>query len=104
MFISSQDLIVFFASLSVGLVALNLYKLLSLQRAEISDPWGDVSHQVAVYPVDDACIDVTHLEESWNLDVPGGTIDPNHRIHAPSTIRVSDDHGHACFDVQKDGI
>ena len=29
---------------------------------------------------------------------------PNHICHAPSTIRVGDDHGHACTDAQKDWI
>ena len=69
-----------------------------------SDPWTDVSHQVSVYPVDDACIDISHLEQRWNLWVPGTTINPNHVSHAPSTIRVSDDHAHAWFDVQENGI
>ena len=69
-----------------------------------SDPWTDVSHQVSVDPVDDAGIDISHLEQRWNLGVPGTAIDPNHISHAPGTFRVSDDHGHACFVVQENGI
>ena len=60
MSISSQDLIIFFASLGVSLVALNSYKFLSPQKAEVSDPWADVSHEVSIDPIDDACIDTGH--------------------------------------------
>ena len=63
-----------------------------------------MGHQVSVDPVDGAGIDVSHLKQRWNLWVPGTAIDPNHISHPPGPIRVSDDHGHACFDVQKDGI
>ena len=63
-----------------------------------------MSHEVSVDPVDDACIDISHLEQRWNLRVSGTAIDPNHISHAPRTIRVSDDHGHACFDMQENGI
>ena len=45
---------------------------------DLLNPWADVSHQVGVYPVDDACIDVSHLEQRRNLGVPGTTINPNH--------------------------
>ena len=37
---------------------------------------NDVSHLVSVEPVDDACIDVSHLEQRWNLWVSGTAIDP----------------------------
>ena len=67
----------------------------------VSDPWVEVSHQVSVDPVDDACIDISHLGHRWNLWVSGTAIDPNHISHPPRTIRVSNDHGHSCFDVQK---
>ena len=69
-----------------------------------SDPWTDVSHEVSVDPVDDAGIDISHLEQRRNLWVPGSAIDPDHISHAPGSIRVSNDHGHACFDVQKDRV
>ena len=69
-----------------------------------SAAWNDVSHQVSVDPVDDAGIDVSHLDQRWNLLVSGTAIDPNHICHTPSTLRVSDDHGHACFDMQENGI
>ena len=32
-----------------------------------SDPRTDVSHEVSVDPVDDAGIDISHLEQRWNL-------------------------------------
>ena len=69
-----------------------------------SDPRADVSHKVGVYPVDDACINISHLEQRWNLWVSGTAIDPNHVSHAPGTFGVSDNHCHACFDAQKNGI
>ena len=68
------------------------------------DPWNDVGHEVGVYPVDDAGIDISHLEQRWNLWVPGTAIDPNHISHPPGTFSVSDDHCHACFDVQENRI
>ena len=64
----------------------------------------DVSHEVSVDPVDDACIDISHLEQRWNFWVPGTTINPDHVRHPPGPFRVSDDHGHACFDMQENGI
>ena len=57
-----------------------------------------------VNPVDYAGIDVSHLKQRWNLEVSGTAIDSDHVSHTPGALRVSDDHGHACFDVQKDGI
>ena len=68
-----------------------------------SDPWADVSHQVSVDPVDDAGIDISHLEQRWNLGVPGPTIDPNHISHPP-VVALLNDHGHPCFDMQENGI
>ena len=65
-----------------------------------SDPRTDVSHEVCVDPIDDAGIDISHLEQRWNLWVSGTAIDPNHVCHAPRTIRVSNDHG----DGRTDGI
>ena len=65
---------------------------------------NDVSHQVSVDPVDDACIDVSHWEQRWNLWVSGTAIHPDHISHAPCTIRVGNDHGHAWFDVQENEI
>ena len=70
----------------------------------ISDPWNDVSHQVSVHPVDDAGIDISDLEQRWNLWVSGSAIDPDHIGHAPGTFRVGNDHGHGCFDVQENRI
>ena len=64
----------------------------------------DVSHEVSVDPVDDAGIDISYLEQRWNLWVSGTAIHPDHVSHAPGTIRVSNDHGHSCFDVQENGI
>ena len=69
-----------------------------------SDPWADVSYKVSVDPVDDAGIDISHLEQRWNLWVSGTAIHPDHICHTPSTIRVGDDHRVAWFDVQKNGI
>ncbi len=63
-----------------------------------------MSHEVGVDPVDDAGIDISHLEQRWNLWVSGTAIDPDHISHAPGTFRVSDDHGHSCIDVQEYGI
>ena len=62
-----------------------------------------MSHQVSVDPVDDAGIDISHLEQRWNLGVSGAAIHPDHISHAPGTFGVSDDHGHTCFDVQENG-
>ena len=69
-----------------------------------SDPWADVSHEVSIDPVDDSGIDVSHLEQRRHPGVPGTVIDPNHVSHPPGTFRVRDDHGHARFDVQEDGV
>ena len=60
--------------------------------------------EVGVDPVDDARIDISDLEQRWSLGVSGTAIDPNHISHTPGTIRVGDDHGHACVDVQENGI
>ena len=57
-----------------------------------SDPGADVSRQVGVDPVDDAGVDISHLEQRWNLRVSGTAIDPNHISHAPGNFRVGDDH------------
>ena len=70
----------------------------------MSTPWEGVSHKVGVDPVDDARIDISDLEQRWNLWVSGTAIHPNHICHTPSIFRVSDDHGHACFDVQENRI
>ena len=35
------------------------------------DPRADVSHEISVYPVDDACIDVSDLEQGRHLWVSG---------------------------------
>ena len=69
-----------------------------------SDTWNDVRYKVGVYPVDDAGVDISHLEQRWNLWVSGTAIDPDDISHPPGTFRVSDDHGHAWFDVQENGI
>ncbi len=63
-----------------------------------------MGHDVSVDPVDDACIDISHLEQSWNLLVSGAATDPDHISHAPGPLRVRNDQGHACFDVQKDWV
>ena len=68
------------------------------------NPRTDVSHDVSVDQVDDPRVDISHLEQRWNLEVSGAAIHPDHICHAPGTFRVGDDHGHACFDVQKDWI
>ena len=77
---------------------------MNMNGAQSSDPRTDVSHQVSVDPVDDAGIDISHLEQGWNLWVSGTAIDPNHISHPPGTFRVSNDHGHACFDMQENGV
>ena len=63
-----------------------------------------MSHEVSVDPVNDAGIDVSQLEQRWNLWVSGTAIHPDHVSHASGTIGVSDDHRIACFGVQKDWI
>ena len=68
------------------------------------DPWNDVGHEVGVYPVDDACIDISHLKQSWNLWVSCTAIHPDHVSHPPGAFRVCDDHSHAWTDVQENGI
>ena len=65
---------------------------------------NDVRYQVSVDPVDDAGIDISHLEQRWNLLVSGTAIDPDHICHAPCAMRISDDHRHARFDVQEGRI
>ena len=65
---------------------------------------NDVRNQVSVDPVDDAGIDISHLEQRWNLWVSGTAIHPDHICHTLSTIPVGDDHRVAWFDVQKNGI
>ena len=72
--------------------------------AGASDPWNDVGHKISVDPVDNAGINISHLEQRRSLGVPGTTIDPNHICHAPGSIRVSHDHGHSRLDMQKDRI
>ena len=69
-----------------------------------SDPRHDVGHKVSVDPVDVACIDISHLEQRWDLGVSGTAIDPDDISHPPGTFRVSDDHSHPGCDVQKDGV
>ena len=64
---------------------------------------NDVRNQVSVDSVDDVGIDISHLEQRWNLWVSGTAIHPDHICHTPSTIRVGDDHRVAWFDVQKMG-
>ena len=46
-----------------------------------SEPCTDVSHEVSVDPVDDACIDVSHLKQRWDLGVSGTAILPDHISH-----------------------
>ena len=66
----------------------------------VSDPWNDVGHEVGVDPVDGAGVDISHLEQRWNLWVSCAAIDPDHVRHPP-VFAVLNDHGHACTDVQK---
>ena len=54
-------------------------------------------HQVIVDPVDYAGIDISHLEQRWNLGASGTAIHPDHARYPPGPFRVSDDHGHAPF-------
>mgnify|MGYP007000251569 CR=1 len=75
------------------------YKYSESATPDCSNPWTNVSHEVSVDPVDDACIDISHLKQRWNPWVSGTAIDPNHIRHVPSTISVGDDRGHSCFDV-----
>ena len=79
-------------------------RLVYVGSALASNPWNDVRHKVSVDPVENTCINVSHLELAWNIGVSGAAINANHVSHAPCTIGVSDDHGHSCFDVQKDWI
>ena len=44
-----------------------------------------MSHQVSVYPVDDAGIDISHLEQRWNLGFlapPSTQIGENRKVKA----------------------
>ena len=66
----------------------------------ISDPWNDVIHQVSVDPVDNAGIDISDLEQRWNLWVSGSAIDPDHISHPP-VLAVLHDHGHPRTNVEK---
>ena len=63
-----------------------------------------MGHKIGVDPVDNAGVDIGHLEQRWSLGVPGTAIDPNHISHPPSPIRVGDDHGHSRLDMQNDWI
>ena len=63
-----------------------------------------MGHKVGVDPIDAAGVDISHLEQRWNLWVSGTAIDPDDISHTPGTFRVSDYHGHACFDVQENRI
>ena len=50
--------------------------------------------QGGIDPDDDTGIDISHLDQRWNLGVPSPTIDPNYVSHAPGTFRIGNDHGH----------
>ena len=63
-----------------------------------------MGHKVSVDPVDDARVDISHLKQRWNLGVSGTAINSDHISHTPGPFRVSDDHGHSCFDVKEDGV
>ena len=69
-----------------------LINILRSSQSRGSAPSTDVVHKIRVDLVDDAGVDTSHLEQSWNLEVPGAAIAPNHVSHAPGTIDVSDDH------------
>ena len=60
---------------------------------------GRCESQDRRYPVDDAGIDISHLNNVEPL-VSGTAIDPNHVSHPPGTFGVSDNHRHACLDVK----
>ena len=62
-----------------------------------------MSHEVSVDPVDDAGIDISDLEQRWNLGVSSTAIDPNPISHPPAAT-VINNHRHACCDVQENGI
>ena len=68
------------------------------------DPRNDVSHQVSIDPVDDARIDISHLERGGHLWVSGATVHTNHVGHPPGPIRARDDHRHSRLHVQKDWV
>ena len=65
-----------------------------------SDPRANVSHEVSVNPVDDDGIDISHLEQRWNLEVSVTAIDPNHVSHTPCSIRARDDQVHSRLDLE----
>ena len=67
------------------------------------DPWNDVGHEVGVYPVDDASVHVCYLKQRGDLRISGAAIHPDHVSHSP-VAAVVNDHRHACFDVQENGI
>lgn len=71
--------------------------------AAISDPWNDVSHKVSVHPIDDACIDISHLKKAGGLGVAGAAIDPDHVRHPP-VAAVFNDYGHAHPDMEEHRI
>ena len=64
------------------------------------NPGNDVAYKIGVDPVDDACIDISHLEQRWSLWVSGTAIDLDHVRHPP-VAAVFNNHGHSRTDVQK---
>ena len=62
-----------------------------------------MSHEVSIYPVDDASVYVCHLKQRGDLGVSGATIHSDHVSHPP-VAAVVNDHRHACPDMQKDRI
>ena len=57
-------------------------------------------YEVGVYPVDDTGTDISHLEKPWDPGASDAANNVNHVSHAPVASPLND-HGHACFDVQK---
>ena len=62
-----------------------------------------MSHKICVDPIDDAGIDVSHLEQGGDLGVSGATIHLDHVSHPPVAV-VLNDQRHACLDMQKNKI
>ena len=62
-----------------------------------------MAHEVSVDPVDDTGADISHLEISWNPGASDAANNVNYVSHAPVAFPLND-HRHACFDVQENGI
>ena len=59
--------------------------------------------QISVDPVDDACIDISHLKKGGHLWVSDAYVNPDHGRHPPAAA-LSNNHGHPWTDMQEHRI